>query len=101
MLQAIWTPQAELDLEEILFYIRVAGGRSETARRIGEELRDLAEEQAAHSRSGHKHPAAPERWRYMKYKRWLVFFEPHREGIEVMRIIDASRDLPAVFREPE
>jgi hypothetical protein len=32
---AVWTPQAERDLENILYYIRVTAGRPLTAERIG------------------------------------------------------------------
>jgi toxin ParE1/3/4 len=99
MARAVWTPLAQHELEDILFYIRVAGGRPETARRIGEEIRDKAEKQATHGESGHQHTAAPKGWRYVKHKRWLVFYQPHPDGIEVMRVVDGARDLPAVLRE--
>lgn len=97
MAHAVWTPLAELELEDILFYIRVADGRPETALRIGEEIRDRAEQQAARADSGHEHTAAPPGWRYFRHKRWLVFYQPHPQGIEVMRIVDAARDLPGVL----
>jgi len=91
---AVWTPQAEYDVEQILFYIRVESGRPLTARRIGEELTAAAEHQAASSFEGSLHPAAPPEWRYVRHKRWLIFFQPHLQGIEVMRVIDGARDLP-------
>jgi plasmid stabilization system protein ParE len=98
MSHAVWTPLAEIELEDILFYIRVADGRPETARRIGQEIQDRVEQQAAHSGSGHQHKAAPEGWLYFQHKRWLIFYQPHPKGIEVMRIVDAARDLPNVLR---
>jgi plasmid stabilization system protein ParE len=27
-------------------------------------------------------------------KRWLIFYQPHPDGIEVLRVVDAVRDLP-------
>ncbi len=96
MARAVWTPVAELELEDILFYIRVADRRPKP-RRIGEEIRDRAHQQAARPESGHEHKAAPAGWRYFQHKRWLVFYQVHPEGIEVMRIVDAARDLPALL----
>jgi plasmid stabilization system protein ParE len=99
MAHAVWTPLAELEVEEILFYIRIVDGRPETAHRIGEELRDCANRQAARGMLGQMHADAPEGWFYVRYKRWLIFYKPHAEGIEVMRVVDAARDLPSVLHE--
>lgn len=99
MSRAVWTPLAELEFEEILFFIRVEDGQPETARRIAEEIRDLVDRQAASRLPGHRHPVAPEQWLYVRHKRWLVFYQPHPEGIEVMRVVDAVRDLPWLLRE--
>jgi hypothetical protein len=30
----------------------------------------------------------------------LIFYQPHPEGIEIMRVIDGSRDLPRQFEQP-
>jgi plasmid stabilization system protein ParE len=98
MASAVWAPLATLELEDILFYIRVVDGRPETSRRIGEELRDFVDQHANESRPGQTHPLAPNDWSYLKYKRWLVFYRPCPSGIEVMRVIDAVRDLPAQLR---
>ena len=99
MAHAVWTPLAALEVEEILFYIRIVDGRPETARRIGEELCDCADRQAANAMPGQKHPDAPEGWYYVRYKRWLLFYQPHRDGIEVMRVVDGARDLPNLLHE--
>jgi plasmid stabilization system protein ParE len=96
---AIWTPKAELDLEEILYYIRVTAGRPLTAQRIGQEIVTVAERQAPFSASGPRHPATPSEWRYVRHKRWLIFYQPHPQGIEVMRVLDGSRDLPRTLSE--
>ena len=99
MAHAVWTPLAELEVEEILFYIRIVDGRPETARRIGEALRDCADQQATQRMVGQKHPDAPEGWFYVRYKRWLIFYKPHPQGIEAMRVVDAVRDLPSVLND--
>jgi plasmid stabilization system protein ParE len=98
MADAVWTPLAILELEDILFYIRVVDGRRETSRRIGEELRACVDQHAYGGRTGQRHALAPNDWLYLTFKRWLVFYRPHPAGIEVMRVIDAVRDLPAMLR---
>jgi plasmid stabilization system protein ParE len=60
---------------------------------------EVADRQAASANSGFHHPAAPPEWRYIRHKRWLIFFQPHSQGIEVMRVVDAVRDLPRVLGE--
>ena len=56
---AIWTPKAELDLEDILYYIRVNDGRPFTAERIGEEIASAANRQATAPLTGSRHSLAP------------------------------------------
>jgi len=99
MARAVWTPLAALDLEDILFYIRVVDGRPETSRRIGLGLLDCADQQATRRESGQRLLYAPADWLYVRYKRWLIFYQPHTDGIEVMRVIDAARDLPSVLNQ--
>jgi plasmid stabilization system protein ParE len=88
-------------LEEILFQIRVIDGRPLTARRNGEEIQESVNERAAKHILGQVHPAAPDGWFYFRCKRWLIFYRPLSDGIEVMRIIDAARDLPKHLGDKE
>jgi plasmid stabilization system protein ParE len=96
---AVWAPRAENDLEEILYYIRVTAGRPLTAQRIGEEIVAAMDRQAALPNSGSRHIAAPPEWRYVRQKRWLLFYQPHPHGIEVMRVVDGARDLPRALAD--
>lgn len=93
----VWTPIAQSDLDDILFYISFVDRRPTTGQRIYFEIRDRVFEHAAQNLSGDVHPDAPEGWMYLKHKRWLIFYQPHPHGIEVMRVIDAVRDLPRQF----
>lgn len=97
MAKVVWTPLAELELEDILFYIRVADGRPQTARRVGEELLAQVNRQAGIADAGQRHPHAPEGWMYMRHKRWLIFYQVISDGIEILRVVDAVRDLPSLF----
>ena len=95
----VWTPVAESDLDDILFYIALVDRRPATGERIYYEIRDRVAEHAAKELLGHQHPNAPEGWLYLRHKRWLIFYQPHPEGIEVLRVVDAVRDLPRQFRD--
>ena len=100
MAHAVWTPLAENDLEEILFQIRVVSGRPLTARRNGEAIQNEVNARASMDVPGQVHPAAPPGWLYFRFKRWLIFYQPHPEGIEVLRVVDGTRDLPQCLATP-
>ena len=97
MRRILWTPIAEEDLEEILLFIAIEWERPETARRIGEELHAAIERHFLESQPAQRHAAMPESWRYLKYKRWLVAYEPTPEVATIHRVVDAVRDLPKQF----
>jgi len=95
--RVVWTPVAEEDLEDILFYIAVEGGRPETARRIGVEIVAAVNRHMQTAMPANRHPALPPGWFYLKYKRWLIAYEPTDAGVVVHRVVDAVRDLPELF----
>jgi len=99
MTDVIWSPRASDDVENILYYIRTTSGRPLTAQRIGEEFVELAERVADSAYPGFRHPFAPPEWQYVRHKRWLIFFQRLRQGVEVMRVVDAARDLPRLFAD--
>lgn len=41
----------------------------------------------------------PPEWRYCVHKRWVIVYEVATEGIEILRVLDASRDFGRIFRE--
>jgi hypothetical protein len=47
----------------------------------------------------HVQPDAPDGWYDFNHQRWLIFYRSHPEGIEVMRVIDGSHDLPRRFAD--
>ncbi|MCE9552708.1 MAG: type II toxin-antitoxin system RelE/ParE family toxin [Planctomycetes bacterium] len=89
MARVSWTSVAEEDLDDILFYIALVDRNPATGERIYFEIRDRVNHQAESQLPGHVHPEAPAGWHYFRYKRWLVFYRPLTDGIEVMRIVDA------------
>jgi plasmid stabilization system protein ParE len=101
MPRVVWTPIAEAELEDILFYIAIIGRNPSTAERIYGEIRGRVNQHADKQLPGHSHPETPSNWRYLRHKRWLVFYQSIQDGIEVMRVIDAVRDLPHRLRDSE
>ena len=97
MPRVVWTPVAEEDLEDILLYIAVEGGRPETARRIGEEILEAIERHVQTAMPANRHEALPAGWFYLKHKRWLIAYEPVADHFIVHRVVDAVRDLPEQF----
>ncbi len=98
MAQVLWTPIAESDLDDILFYIAVIDRRPATGERIYFEILKKVAAQAERPLTGHRHGDAPSGWLYLKHKRWLIFYRPLDDGLEVMRVVDGVRDLPHHLR---
>lgn len=98
MAQVRWTPIAEADLDDILYYIAVVDRRPETGERIYYELKRCIEEQAAKQYPTLRLRSSPEGWFYVKHKRWLIFYQLREGCVEVMRVVDAAKDLPKELR---
>ena len=99
MSRAIWTPIAESDLDDIIHYIAFVDRNPIAGERIFHEILDKISEHAERNLPGRSHPNAPEGWFYLRHKRWLIFYQPSPNGLEVMRVIDAVRDLPRQLRD--
>jgi plasmid stabilization system protein ParE len=97
MRRAVWTPKAERELDDILFHISVRDRRPATGEKVYFEIRRQCDEYAGLDAPRHVHPLAPPGWFYFRHKRWLIFYQHHSAGIEVMRVVDGSRDLPVAL----
>ena len=104
MAQAKWTPSAETDLEEIVFYIAVKDRRRETAKKIYGEIEDKCALYAVNPEMGLNRSdlcTAPEdTFRSFTHKRWVIIYEPRDFGIEVFAVLDGSRRYESYFRRP-
>lgn len=98
MPKVYWTSIAEEDLDYLLYYLSFVAQTRSTGERIYFEIQARVASLAQGDWQGHDHPDAPEGWRYVRYKRWLIFVKPSAERIDVMRIVDSARDLPRFFR---
>jgi toxin ParE1/3/4 len=97
MSHAKWTSRAVRDIEDIAFFIAVNDGRPDTAKQIVVELKERAEFYAKQPSLGQARPDLVEGIFCGRHKRWLIFYEPSRNGIIVHRVIDGSRDYPRLF----
>lgn len=94
----IWSPQAELDLEEIVFHIGVGDGRPLVAEKIAAGCRDLCDLMANYPNMGEEMPSLGPELRGMSYrKRWLIVFRPSNDGIEVVRLVDGWHEYENFF----
>jgi toxin ParE1/3/4 len=101
MTHAAWTEPAKAELRDIYLWIARRDGRRHTAKKIVRELRQTCDEYAAvfaaGSVIGTARPDLGEFYRVFTHKRWVVVFRPIDGGIEVLRIIDGSRDFTRLF----
>ena len=98
-----WTVLAEGDVEEIYEWIARRDGRRLTAKKVIRELRRRCEVVAEIFSSGSVIGTARADlgvdYRILAHKRWAIIFRPVADGIEVMRVLDGSRDYPQLFHE--
>jgi plasmid stabilization system protein ParE len=93
MSQAIWSPEATLDLEEVALYIAVHDSRPATADRIVHEVHELCNLIATQPEMGASHPEFGIGCRTCSYKkRWIVVYRSAADGIKVLRFLDGTRD---------
>ncbi len=101
MAKAKWTRPARQDLKAIGHYIGHRERRPSVAAKILREINakcdEYAEAFARGSVIGSEAFDLGEGCRIFTHKRWVIVFEPINGGIEVLRILDGSRDYPRLF----
>lgn len=95
--RAVWAPEAESDLEAIVYHIAIQDGRPAVAEKIAHELRDKCASYANYPLTGESEPRLGTDCRRFRYKRWAVFYKPIETGIAVLRIVDGARDFDRLF----
>jgi len=93
-----WTPTAEKDLEEIAYYIAVEDGRPSVADRLIDAIVRKCEQYSNQPVMGSLESDLGENLRSFSHKRYVVIYRPTDDGIEIMRVVDGSRDYPRLFR---
>jgi len=101
MAKTKWTRPAREDLKEIGRYIGRTQQRPTIATKILREIKAKCDEYSQAVARGSVLGSDAEELgaacRILSFKRWVIVFEPTECGIEVLRILDGSRDYPRLF----
>lgn len=94
-------PLGRRDIDNIYDYIARRDRRPATADMVVAELmetcKSYADAFAAGSVIGTARSDLGDSHRVFTHKRWVVVFRPIEDGIEVLRVLDGSRDYPRLF----
>lgn len=97
MPRAIRTEAAQQDIDEIAWFIAVHESRPRVAYQIIDEIIAKCDLLAKNLTLGTAKPELGNQYRAFTHKRWVIIFRPTEDGIEVMRIVDGSRDYNKLF----
>ena len=96
MPKIIRSPDAEEDLLEI--WSNIANDKPSAADRFLDTLEHRMELLSRHPKMGEARSDLAPRLRTFTVGNYVIFFRPIRDGIEVVRVLHGSRDIPAIFR---
>jgi toxin ParE1/3/4 len=89
--------QARIDLLDIWEQIASDAGRPERADRILDRIGEACEMLGDYPRAGRSRPELGADMRTFPVVSFVIVYRPIRDGIEVVRVLHESRDLPAQF----
>lgn len=95
MAKAIFAPAAEADLEAI--HDHIAADNPVAALELIGRFEELATRLAETPGMGRVRSELLPNLRSFPISRYLVFYRPSADGIEVVRVLHGARDLPALF----
>jgi len=91
------TPRANLDLLEIWDYISEAS--EERADRVLDGINERCRMLAGFPEAGRARNDLIVGLRSFSVGNYVIFYQPIEDGIEVLRVLHSSRDVPGVFDE--
>jgi plasmid stabilization system protein ParE len=101
MSRAQWTSSAKADLRDTYLWIARHDNRRDTARNVIRGLRQQCDQYAIAFANGSvlgtSRNDLGELVRVFTYKRWVIVFRAISNGIEVLRVVDGSRDFTRIF----
>lgn len=96
-----WTTRSRRDVDDIYDYIARGDNRPATADKfiddLGAACASYAEAFASGSLIGAPQPKWGDDAQCFTHKRWVVIFRPIVGGIEILRVVDGSRDIPRLL----
>ena len=96
-------PRALRDLSDIAVYLAEESGTEDLAFRFLDaadaSFDDLAAMPAMGAARDYRHPALAgvRMWRIAGFDNYLIFYRPAENGIEIIRVLHAKRDIDALF----
>lgn len=88
-------PQAEADLDDLWWYI--AQDNPEAADRLLERIEELCELLATRPQLGRRREELAPGLRSFPAESYAIFYQPITDGIAVVRVLHASRDIDRLF----
>jgi toxin ParE1/3/4 len=89
---------ADADLAEIAQYIGEVNHSPAAARRFIDKLNEKLQLYAAQPEMGELRPELGRQIRVFSYGNYVVIYRPLDDGIDVLRVFEAHRDYPTLFR---
>jgi toxin ParE1/3/4 len=99
MANVTWTLAAEQDLEDAFLYIGREQCSPMAAARVIRDIVDQAGTYAVQPLLAEARPEFGHAIRAYHAHRYVVFYRPASDGIEILRVIHGSRDVFKVFRQ--
>jgi toxin ParE1/3/4 len=89
------TPEAEKDLDEITDF--TAAGNRTAASRLIDAIEAKCRALAAMPGMGRGREELAPNLRSSRVRKYIIFYRPGDEGIDVIRVIHGHRDIPKLF----
>ncbi|MBV9991918.1 MAG: type II toxin-antitoxin system RelE/ParE family toxin [Alphaproteobacteria bacterium] len=99
MARLVVSPEAENDIDAIAAFIAQCDGATR-AMIVANRIRQTMENLAFMPGVGGKRHYLDKLWRAFPVSPWTIYYklQPDGDGIEVLRVVDGRRDLPALFK---
>jgi len=98
--RALLTPLARTDLDELARYIAQEARSRDVARRFLRVIDTKCATYSAHPELGELRPDLSAEVRCFSIGSYTVFYRALAKGIEVLRVLHGSRDIPVVWKKP-
>jgi toxin ParE1/3/4 len=95
--QVTKTVRAEQDLDEIWFYI--AMDNVEAADNLLDNVDSSCQLLATEPRAGRLRPELAPELRSFPVGRYVVFYRPQDDGVDVVRVLHSARDIESISEE--
>lgn len=89
------SPEADEDL--IAIWLFVSKDNVEAADRLLSEIVKCCEMLAEYPEAGRERSELAPRLRSFPVRRYILFYRPTREGVEIARVLHGARDIESIF----